>query len=391
MFISRITPATASRLQIFVSDLNATGVVRNAVALANAAADAGYQVRLLTCRPEGPFRNAVSPGVTLVSLLSDRARTGPRHSRLKQALLAYRRHSRDWRPNIMLSSGNHCHLLSTIAWAGLPGFKVVRISNDLSHGSKSWATKIWRDMKFRFVAAGADALVLNSRVLGDHPILAPHAASGKAVTIPNGVNVDAVNEAASGLCLHPWVLNRSVPLALAVARHAKQKNLDTLLHAFSIARRRREMRLIILGHSDAAETPRLKGRVEELSLGDDVDFVPATANPFAYMSAASVVALPSLWEGSSNVLLEAMACGTPVVASRTAGDAKHVLGSGDYGILVDPRNVEELAAALLRQTGSQKIVPGERARSFDWKEALSQYIGLFDQWAGRRLPDPVAH
>ena len=53
-------------------------------------------------------------------------------------------------------------------------------------------------MKFRFVAAGADALVLNSRVLGDHPILAPHAASGKAVTIPNGVNVEFVHRIRPG-------------------------------------------------------------------------------------------------------------------------------------------------------------------------------------------------
>jgi glycosyltransferase involved in cell wall biosynthesis len=389
MFISRITPATASRLQIFVSDLKATGVARNAVALANAAADAGYHVRLLTCRPEGPFRNAVSPRVTLVSLLSDRVRNGSRHSQL-QVLLAYRRHTRDWRPDIMLSSGNHCHLLSTIAWAGLPGFKVVRISNDLSHGSTSWATKLWRHMKFRFVAAGADSLVLTSRALGDHPVLARHAVSGKAITIPNGVNVDAVNEAASRLCLHPWAMDRAVPLALAVARHAKQKNLDTLLHAFSIARRQREMRLIILGHGDEAETTRLERRAAELSLDDEVDFVPATANPFPYMAAASVVALPSLWEGSSNVLLEAMACGTPVVASSTAGDAKHVLGSGDYGILIDPHNVDELAAALLRQTGARRIGPGARAWSFDWTNSVNQYIGLFDQLASGRMPDPVA-
>jgi hypothetical protein len=95
MFISRITPASAPRLQIFVSDLNATGVVRNAVAIANAAAAAGYKVRLLTCRPEGSFRAAISPEVTLVSLLPKRTRKDSRHSQLKQALLAYRRHSRD--------------------------------------------------------------------------------------------------------------------------------------------------------------------------------------------------------------------------------------------------------------------------------------------------------
>ncbi len=384
MFLNDVASSAAPRLQIFVSDLSTTGVVRNAIAIANSAAAAGYQVRLLTCHPDGPLRSHVSAEVTLVGLLPEATSRTSRSFQLKQALTAYRRHSREWRPDIMLSSGNHAHLLSTIAWIGLPGSKVVRMSNDLNHGSPSWITRIWRDLKFRFVATRADRLVLNSRALGDHPVLARHVASGKAIVIPNGVDVDAVRKAAAQPCLHPWLSERSIPVALVVARHVKQKNLDVMIRAFAKARRQRPLRLIFLGHANEAETHGLRSRADELSIRDDVDFVAATSNPFPYMAAASVLALPSLWEGSSNVLLEAMACGTPVIASRTAGDAEYVLGSGRFGILIDPQDEDGLAAALLRQTGTERIEPGRRASSFDRQEALGRYVGLFDQLMGQR-------
>src|SRR5688500_5906806 len=104
----------APRLQIFVSDLGATGVVRNAIAIANQASASGYDVRLLTCSSDGVLLDQVAPGVTTVELAGAAHHAG-RHARQRRALLAYRRHIRDWRPHLMLSAGNHGHLLSCLA------------------------------------------------------------------------------------------------------------------------------------------------------------------------------------------------------------------------------------------------------------------------------------
>jgi glycosyltransferase involved in cell wall biosynthesis len=371
--------SAAPRIQVFVSDLAATGVVRNAVAIANEAAASGYDVRLLTCRPDGVLRNQIRPDVTLVKLLKGTESGHSRRFELKQALVEYRRHSRQWRPDIMLSAGNHGHLLSTFAWFGLPGTKVLRISNDLNHGSPSAAVRWWRDHKFRLIAGLADRLALVSRAHGGHPMLARHLASGKALVIPNGVDVEGVRAASRQPFTHPWALNRDVPVVLAAGRHVRQKNFDTLLRAFAIARRTQHMRLLFLGDGSMDETARLSTLTLELGIADDVDFVPATANPFPLMAAAGALALPSLWEGSSNVLLEAMACGTPVIASRTAGDAAHVLDEGRYGLLVDPHDVEGLAAALVRQTGADPLEPGTRVQSFARDGAMRRYIQMFDQ------------
>ena len=257
----------------------------------------------------------------------------------------------------MFSAGNHGHLLSTFAWLGLPGTKVLRISNDLNHGSPSAAVRWWRELKFRLIAGLADRLVLVSRAHGSHPLLARHLASGKALVIPNGVDTEAVRSASHLPCTHRWTSNRAVPIVLAVGRHVRQKNFETLLRAFAIARAQRPMRLLFLGDGSMAETARLSALSLALGIADDVDLVPATANPFPLMAAAGALALPSLWEGSSNVLLEAMACGTPVIASRTAGDAEHVLDGGKYGILVDPYDVEQLADAITCQTGPNRVGP----------------------------------
>jgi glycosyltransferase involved in cell wall biosynthesis len=371
--------SAAPRLQIFVSDLTATGVVRNAVAIANEATASGYEVRLLTCRPDGVLQNQIRADVTVVKLLKGAESGRSRRFQLKQALVEYRRHSRQWRPDIMFSAGNHGHLLSTFAWLGLPGTKVLRISNDLNHGSPSAAVRWWRELKFRLIACLADRLVLVSRAHGGHPLLADQLAGGKALVIPNGVDIEAVRAASRQPCTHRWASDPSVPIVLAVGRHVRQKNFETLLRAFAVARRSQPMRLLFLGDGSMDETARLSALTLELGIADDVDLVPATANPFPLMAAAGALALPSLWEGSSNVLLEAMACGTPVIASRTAGDAAHVLDGGNYGVLVDPHDVEGIAAALVRQTGPNRVESGSQVMSFARDRAMRRYVHMFDQ------------
>jgi glycosyltransferase involved in cell wall biosynthesis len=374
---------TARRLQIFVSDLSATGVVRNAIAMANEASASGYRVRLLTCNAEGVLRSELRPTVAVVRLNGPADAGLSRQRQMQKALLAYRRHSREWKPDIMVSAGNHGHLLSTAAWFGLPGAKVLRFSNDLTHSSPSWLARLWRAARFRLMARLADRLIYVSRAQQRNPLLARELARGKASVIANGVDLDAVRKAAGLGCDHPWAKDKSIPIVLAVGRHVRQKNFPVLLKAFAEARSARPMRLIFLGDGNPAEISALKALAEELQVAGDVAFVPAVANPFPYMASARAFVLSSRWEGSANVLLEAMACGTPVIASRCAGDAEHILESGRFGLLFEPCDTEALAAALLRQTGSDPIDPGDRAAAFDRRVAMRRYVRLFDELAAR--------
>ena len=381
---------SAPRLQIFVSDLGATGVVRNAIAIANQASASGYDVRLLTCSSDGVLLDQVDPGVTIIEL-AGASTHGNRHARQRRALLAYRRHIRDWRPHIMLSAGNHGHLLSCLAWAGASGTKMVRISNDPGHGAarSGWLTRARRNIKLRLIGALSDKLVLVSPALAAHPYLGGLLRCGRAIIIPNGVDVELVGRGAAQPAPHRWLSDRSIPTILAVGRHSKQKNFPTLLRAFAAARQARPLRLMFLGDGDPAARDELRRMAVELGVDDSVSFVSATPNPFPYMARANMVALPSLWEGSSNVLLEAMACGTPVVASTTAGDAIHLLDKGRYGILVEPLDEQAMAGAIQRQAGSDPVMPGDRAMQFHRRATLNAYLALFRSAMPARSGDAV--
>lgn len=378
---ARLRNAPRPRVQIFVSDLSATGVVRNAIAIANQACASGFDVRLLTCDSEGILRGELDEGVEVLSLLGPPGRYLGRNARHRSAVFAYRRLSREWSADILLSAGNHGHLLSSIAWLGLPGAKIIRISNDPGHfaAGTGWLKRFGRRLKFKVITALADRIILVSPSIAAHSHMFKAVESGKALLIRNGVDIDAVVRQAGEACPHPWLTDPRRQTVLAVGRSAPQKNFVTLVKAFAEARRVRDLRLVILGGGDRNALARLAALAADLGVSPFIDFVRPVANPFAYMARADAVALPSLWEGSSNVLLEALACGTPVVASRTAGDAVDVLDRGRFGVLVDPLDVTGLSDALLRQVSDRAIAPAGRARHFDRNRSLATYMALFNQ------------
>lgn len=365
------------RLQIFVHDLSATGVVRNAIAIANFAAEQGFNTRLLVCHADGALKGDVSPRVKVEELLGETATRTARRSQLRRSFLAYRRAIRVWRPDVLLSAGNHGHMLSTLSWIGMPGLKVVRVSSEPGRRiGQSLVSRLKAKAKLRFVTAFASRVVLVSRAQLSNPVLGRLVTQGKAAFIPNGVDVDFVRSRAEEAIDHP-ALSGDHPVVLAVGRATKEKNFPNLIRALAIARQVRPMRLIMLGEATERQDEELKCLARSLGIEDAIERAGPDPNPFRWMRAASAIALPSLWEGSSNVILEALATETPVFASRTAGDAAHVIDHGRFGVLVDPRNPEDMAQALLRQTGPEAVRPMGRARDFVRSIALSNYVRLF--------------
>jgi len=144
---------------------------------------------------------------------------------------------------------------------------------------------------------------------------------------------------------HPWLPASEVPVILGAGRMTRQKDFPTLLRAFARIRRERPSRLIVLGEGpDRAGIERLVG---ELGLGDDVSLPGFAVNPYAYMSRASLFVLSSRWEGSPNVLTEALAVGTPVVSTDCPSGPREILQEGRFGPLVPVGDEEALARAIL--------------------------------------------
>ena len=168
-------------------------------------------------------------------------------------------------------------------------------------------------------------------------------------------------------------------LVLHVGRFHRQKGQDVLLHAFQEARRE-EPRLRLMLAGDGDEAPRVLAG--ELNLEDRVLFPGDVADPIRLYAAADMFAFPSRWEAFGIALLEAMASGLPVVATRTGG-IPEVVGA-DVGQLVEPEKVTPLALALIglardedlrRRRGAAARV---RAREFDARPGVERLAAVYD-------------
>lgn len=126
----------------------------------------------------------------------------------------------------------------------------------------------------------------------------------------------------------------------------EEKDLPTLIRAFALARARRpDVKLVFVGSGPVlAELERLRG---ELALGDSCVFAPSTAQVADWLRAIDIFVLPSRSEALSNSLMEAMACGCSVVASRIGGNPE-LIADGECGLLFEAGDVEGLARQLTR-------------------------------------------
>ena len=176
---------------------------------------------------------------------------------------------------------------------------------------------------------------------------------------------------------HPWFEQNRLPVILAVGRLAKAKDYPTLFRAFSLVRQVRPAKLLILGEGE--ERANLERLAIDLGIQNDVSMPGFVDNPFAFMSKASVFVLSSAWEGLPTVLVEALACGCPVVATDCRSGPREILDNGRYGRLVPVGDYEALAKAIL-ETLDNPDFPADRqtriqrAMEFSVDAAVDKYL-----------------
>ena len=180
---------------------------------------------------------------------------------------------------------------------------------------------------------------------------------------------------------------------LFVSTIEPRKNIPTLLDAYAHIAASTDAPLIIGGGKGWLYEP-VFARLEALGLGDRVrfaGFIDAADLPLWY-AAATVFTLPSLYEGFGMPLLEAMACGTPVVTTSSSSLPEVV---GEAGLIVPPTDAEALGAALLRLLRDAELRAElrerglQRARRFSWRETAERTLAAY-QDAASGAPDQRA-
>ena len=203
---------------------------------------------------------------------------------------------------------------------------------------------------------------------------------GTVKTIYNSVPAAKVRRLANEKVDHPWFNDAGPPVVLTVGRESKQKDYGTLLEAFARTRRDMPVRLAILGRFTDRFRKHLAAQARTLGVADDMAFLDFDPNPFRYMRRAALFVFSSRSEGLPTVLIEALACGTPVVSTDTPHGPAEILCDGKFGKLVPMGAPEPMAQAILATLRGDRPAPEaleRRADDFSCARAAEQYEATF--------------
>jgi len=285
---------------------------------------------------------------------------------------------RQIRPDILLSAFT-CNLTAILAQRFMKNSPRVVISEHSTLlrdiDSRSAASTVLRMM--RRLYPKADRIVAVSQGVADDLITLLNLPTEKVTVIYNPIVTPELFERAQKPINHQWLERNRLPVILSVGRLTKQKDYPTLFRAFSLVRQVRPAKLLILGEGEEREN--LERLAVELGIQNDVSMPGFVDNPFAFMSKASVFVLSSAWEGFGNVLVEALACGCPIVATDCRSGPREILDNGRYGRLVPVGDYEALAKAILDaldnpDSPADRQTRIQRAMEFSVDAAVDKYL-----------------
>jgi glycosyltransferase involved in cell wall biosynthesis len=345
--------------------LNGGGAERAAVQVLNALDPAMWDRSMYLFDRTGPYLDVVDPAIRVAS--ADGARVGPHAmgstptikvarvgdgSHRLRRLTGLVRYLRQTRPRVVVSFLSYFSVLGAVRASRIDARVVFNqqtpLSAFLSDADYRWR-RPWRRRTFSLVARIgyrlADAIVTTSRGVADDLVDRFEVARERITVVHNPVDLGAISAAAGEPLDADEERAWTRPAIVAAGRLADAKNYPLLLEAFSLLVRRYPARLVILGEGEREAA--LRDLALRLGLGASVSFRGFQRNPWKYIARADVFALSSRYEGFGNVLVEAMACGTPVVATTSPGTREIVTDGGD-GVLVHRHDADAFAAALGR-------------------------------------------
>lgn len=357
------------RLAIFLAALYGGGAERFMLNLAEGLAQRGYSVDLILAQTEGPYLSEVSESVRLVDLGARRLLTS------LPALIQYLRREK---PTALLSA-LHANIIAL--WArrlsGIPTRVVVSERNTLSLVAQNTSDLRWQltPQLTRFFYPWADGIVAVSKGVAEDLVRTAGISRERVQVIYNLIVTPQLREKALAPLEHPWFGEGSPPVVLAVGRLTPQKNFDTLIKAFAQVRKTRPARLLILGEGE--ERSRLEAQVKKLDLDQDVSLPGRVINPYPYMVRASLFVLSSRWEGLPGVLIEALYCRAPIVATDCPSGPKEILSNGKYGKMVPVEDATALAQAIETTLDEPTIhPPSESWQPFELDGIVDQYESI---------------
>ena len=324
----------------------------------------------------GPYLDELDSSIVLASA------SGSGRWAQWQSLRAYIRRTR---PQVVVSFLSYFSVLTAVRAAAV-GARVVfnqqtPMSAFLEDGDYPWR-RGWRRAVFnqatRTGYAAADLIVTTSKGVADDLVDTFGVRRENIAVVPNPVDVEAVTRAAAQPIDPQYQSVWTRPVIVAAGRLAEAKNYPLLIDAIAELRKQIDVRLFILGTGELE--PAIRERIRQRGLDASIILCGFQKNPWKYIGKADVFALSSRYEGFGNVLIEAMACGVPVVATRSAGTTE-IVRHGVDGLLVDTHDPSSLSRALATLIADPKVLERMSAAAVQGAErfALPRIARLYDE------------
>jgi glycosyltransferase involved in cell wall biosynthesis len=359
------------RVCIFPDRIDDGGIDRYALNLAEILLQKGVAVDLFVTSEAG-------------KLLPQR----PKASRLfvgggstKKSVVPFYRYLRQEQPDLLISANLYIDIVSIIVrkLARVPTRHAVTLHTAFSredYRGKPWLKNLYTQLCTFLYPFADDIVAVSHAVARDSqnyfnlkkPIM----------VIYNPVVTPALFEKSKAEPQHPFYASKKIPVLLAIGRLSAQKDFSTLLRGFAELRKTRAAKLLILGEGE--ERSLLESLAKDLNLGDDLSMPGFVDNPYPFIKNSNILVSSSAWEGLPTVLIEALALGTPVVATDCPGGSSEILEGGKYGQLVPMRDPKALAQAMTKtlDTPLEATLLQARGEMFSLEASVQGYLALLN-------------
>ena len=370
-----------NKISIFIPSLRGGGAERIMVTLANAITARGLKVDLVVAKAEGPYLGDVSSAVSIIDL---------KVGRVSKALLPLVFYLRRERPEAMLSAMGHANVIALLAR------KLARVSTrmvvserGLISGERAIASGSVAYINYKLISwlyPGADGICTVSQAASEDLAAFIGIPLQKVHTIYNPFDLSRIRRLAAEPLNHPWFEPGQPPVLLAIGRMNEAKDFPVLIRAFAQLRQQREARLVILGEGELR--PDLELLLQQLNLDTATVQLPGFVhNPYAWLARCSLFVLSSRREGLPGALIEAMACGAPVVSTNCLSGPDEILAGGRWGQLVPVGDVDALEQAIVDTIDMPSAVRPNvrlRANSFEQEHAVDAYLKLLKPFSNEK-------
>ncbi|MCW5800909.1 MAG: glycosyltransferase [Deltaproteobacteria bacterium] len=361
----------ALRVAFFTPTLASGGADRVTITLLHHLDRTRFEPTLILLRREGALVGELPTHVRTITLGS---------RRLAVAVPALARVLRTEAPDVVFAMQGGANIVAAIAHvlARSRARLVISERSALRRPDRSAARTALELPAKRATYRRADVVTAVSRGVAQALETELGLARAKIHVVYNPMVDDGVRALAAERIDHPWFA-ADVPVVVALGRLVAIKDYPTMLAAFAAVRARRPARLFVLGEGPLR--PGLEREARELGIAEDVRFHGFDPNPFKYLARAAALVHTSRAEGLPGGIIQAMACGVPVIATDADFGPREVITDRRDGYLVPVGDVAAIAdrlervladRALARSLGTAAEVS---ARRFDTATALARYQG----------------